>query len=255
MKQFRLDGLVAVVTGAGRGMGEAVALGLAEIGATVVVADINSAGADETAKAIRDAGGKASSRCLDVAQVAGVRAFFDDVDATVGTVDILVCAAGVIRPKSLVDHSEEDWEFMMSVNVRGTFFCLQEAARRMVKRRRGCIVTFSSTSGFVTSRTPEIAYDVTKGAIRQMTISAAAELAPHGVRVNAVAPGTILTDFNRGWLDTPEKVKVVEDRLPMGRIGVADDVVGAAIFLCSPLSEYVTGHVLVVDGGRLCRPG
>src|SRR5262245_64293720 len=104
----------------------------------------------------------------------------------------------------------------------------------MVPRRKGAIVTFCSTSGFVASRIPEIAYDVTKGGIRQLTVSAAVELAPYGIRVNAVAPGTILTDFNRSSLDSEDKLKAVADRLPLGRVGEPNDVVGAVSFLCSP---------------------
>ena len=125
----------------------------------------------------------------------------------------------------------------------------------MIPRRAGVIVTFASTSAFVASRVPEIAYDVTKGGIRQLTVSAAVEFAPYGIRVNAVAPGTILTDFNRSSLDTPDKVRVVADRLPLGRVGEVNDVVGAVTFLCSPAASYITGHTLVVDGGRLARAG
>jgi NAD(P)-dependent dehydrogenase (short-subunit alcohol dehydrogenase family) len=255
VKQFRLDGKWALVTGGGRGIGQAVAFGLATLGASVIVADILGENAQETAETIRGDGGVAQSRQVDISRVNELQQLFSDVDAMTPTLDILVCAAGVLRRNPLLDHNESDWDYMMNVNVKGTFFALQEAARRMVPHRSGSIVTFSSTSGFVASRSPQIAYDVTKGAIRQMTISAAAELAPHGVRVNGIAPGTILTDFNRAWMDTPEKIKVVEERLPMGRVGLPDDVVGGVLFLCSPLSEYVTGHVLAIDGGRLSRHG
>jgi NAD(P)-dependent dehydrogenase (short-subunit alcohol dehydrogenase family) len=141
------------------------------------------------------------------------------------------------------------------VNLKGTFFTVQEAARRMATRGTGSIVTFSSTSAFVASRIPEIAYDVTKGGIRQLTVSAAVELAPMGIRVNGVAPGTILTDFNRASLDTPQKIQAVADRLPLGRVGTPQDVVGAVLFLCSHLSDYMTGQLLAIDGGRLCRAG
>jgi NAD(P)-dependent dehydrogenase (short-subunit alcohol dehydrogenase family) len=125
----------------------------------------------------------------------------------------------------------------------------------MAPRRAGTIVTFSSTSAFVASRIPEIAYDVTKGGIRQLTVSAAVELAPLGIRVNGVAPGTILTDFNRASLDTAEKTQAVADRLPLGRVGTPADVTGAVLFLCSPMSSYMTGQLVVVDGGRLARSG
>jgi NAD(P)-dependent dehydrogenase (short-subunit alcohol dehydrogenase family) len=229
MDGFRLDGMTAVVTGAGRGMGREAALALARLGADVAVADINKAGADETSASIRAQGGKAWSAQVDVSNVAQVRGFFRSLPAPL---DIAICAAAIIRVKPFLDHDEADWDDLARVNLKGMFFSVQEAARQMVPHRKGAIVTFCSTSGFVASRIPEIAYDVTKGGIRQLTVSAAVELAPFGVRVNGVAPGTILTDFNRATLDTSEKIKAVADRLPLGRVGEPQDVLGALLFLC-----------------------
>jgi NAD(P)-dependent dehydrogenase (short-subunit alcohol dehydrogenase family) len=243
---------MAVVTGAGRGMGRAVALDLARHGADVTCLDINEQGAKETAATITRDGGKASAARLDVSNVGDIRRTFRGLAAPL---DIVVCAAGVLRVKPFLDHEEDDWDVLSNVNLKGTFFSVQEAARAMLPRRRGVIITFASTSAFVSSRIPEIAYDVTKGGIRQLTVSAAVELAPYGIRVNAVAPGTILTDFNRASLDTAEKIQVVADRLPLGRVGEPNDVVGAVTFLCSPGASYITGHTLVVDGGRLARAG
>jgi NAD(P)-dependent dehydrogenase (short-subunit alcohol dehydrogenase family) len=247
-----LKGTQAIVTGAGRGMGRAVACDLARHGASVTCLDINEQGAEETAETIKRDGGSASAVRLDVSNVQEVRRIFRGLTAPL---DIVVCAAGILRVKSFLDHEEEDWDVLSDVNLKGTFFCVQEAARAMLPRRQGVIVTFASTSAFVSSRIPEIAYDVTKGGIRQLTVSAAVELAPCGIRVNAVAPGTILTDFNRSSLDTDNKLKVVADRLPLGRVGEPNDVVGAVTFLCSPGASYITGHTLVVDGGRLARAG
>jgi NAD(P)-dependent dehydrogenase (short-subunit alcohol dehydrogenase family) len=247
-----LKGSMAVVTGAGRGMGRAVALDLARHGADVTCLDINEQGAKETAETITRVEGKASAARLDVSDVVDIRRTFRGLAAPP---DIVVCAAGVLRVKPFLDHEEEDWDVLADVNLKGTFFSVQEAARAMLPRRAGVIITFASTSAFVSSRIPEIAYDVTKGGIRQLTVSAAVELAPYGIRVNAVAPGTILTDFNRSSLDTAEKIQVVADRLPLGRVGEPNDVVGAVTFLCSPGASYITGHTLVVDGGRLARAG
>jgi NAD(P)-dependent dehydrogenase (short-subunit alcohol dehydrogenase family) len=255
MLDLRLDGKRAVVTGGGRGMGRVVAIELAGLGAAVAVCDINLVGATDVAKEITAAGGVAIAEEVDVSDPEAVRGLFARLDEEFGDLDIAVLAAGVIRPRPLLEHTPEDFDHMIGVNVRGTFFTLQEAARRMAARGSGKIVTFSSTSGFVSSRIPEIVYDVTKGAIRQMTISAAVELASSGVQVNAIAPGTILTDFNRATLDTPEKLATAGEHLPMGRVGAPEDVVGAVCFLCSPLSDYMTGHILVVDGGRLGRAG
>lgn len=250
-----LTGQTALVTGGGRGMGRAVALGLARAGARLFIADRDGANAASVAEEIAATGGEARAITMDVSVVAEIENCFAEIDRAGRPLDIAVLAAGVLRAKPLLDHTEEDWQFMSDVNLRGTFFTLQAAARRMIPRGRGTILNFSSTSAFVASRVPEIVYDVTKGGIRQMTVSAAVELAPHGIRVNALAPGTVVTDFTRPTLGTPEAIAAAETRLPMGRLGVPDDVVGAAVFLCSPAASYITGHLLAIDGGRLARAG
>ncbi|APH74233.1 SDR family NAD(P)-dependent oxidoreductase [Aquibium oceanicum] len=255
MTEFDLSGKTALVTGGGRGIGRAIALGLARAGARVFVADIDAGNAAIVAGEIADQGIASRSLRIDVSKVEDIDRGFAEIDDLGWPLDIVVLAAGVLRAKPLLEHTEDDWRFMAEVNLKGTFFTLQAAARRMVERGQGTILALSSTSAFVASRVPEILYDVTKGGIRQMTISAAAELAPHGIRVNALAPGTIVTDFNRATLDTADKIASAESRLPMGRLGGPDDVVGAAVFLCSPASAYVTGHLLAVDGGRLTRSG
>lgn len=255
MTEFDLSGKTGLVTGGGRGIGRAIALGLARAGARVVVADIDAGNAAIVAGEIADQGIASRSLRIDVSKVEDIDRGFAEIDDLGWPLDIVVLAAGVLRAKPLLEHTEDDWRFMSEVNLKGTFFTLQAAARRMVERGQGVILALSSTSAFVASRVPEILYDVTKGGIRQMTVSAAAELAPHGIRVNALAPGTIVTDFNRATLDTPDKIASAESRLPMGRLGGPDDVVGAAVFLCSPASAYVTGHLLAVDGGRLTRSG
>ncbi len=247
----RFDGKVAIVTGAGRGMGRAVASRFGREGARVVVAEVNSEHGEEVAGEIRSAGGDATAVQLDVSKPADVRRLFAAAVKRYGAVDIVVNNAGIAVARPLVDYTEEDWDRQMGVNVKGVFFCCQEAARVMIPRRQGKIVNFASTSAFVSSSKPEVAYDTSKGAVRQMTVSVAAELAPHSINVNAVAPGTTATEMTRSTLATEEGLAWQLARIPMGRVGRPDDIASVVLFLCSPEASYITGHTLVADGGWL----
>jgi NAD(P)-dependent dehydrogenase (short-subunit alcohol dehydrogenase family) len=247
----RFEGKVAVVTGAGRGMGRAVALRLAREGASVVVAEVNTDHGAEVADEIRADGGTAKAVAADVSRVTDVTRLFDDAVDAFGAVDILVNNAGIAVARPMLDYTEGDWDRQMSVNVKGVFFCAQAAARLMVPRRQGKIVNFASTSAFVSSSKPEVAYDTSKGAVRQMTVSMAAELAPHGINVNAVAPGTTATEMTKSTLATEEGLAWQLARIPLGRVGEPDDIASVVLFLCSPEASYITGHTLVADGGWL----
>ena len=217
----------------------------------MVVAEVDAAAAQKSAKAITDAGGRAISVTADVSRVEEVRALFQRTIDELGTVDILVNNAGIGIPKPLLEYTEADWDRQLGVNLKGMFFATQEAARVMIPKRRGKIVNFASTAAFVSSSTPETAYDISKGGVRQLTVSVAAELAPHHINVNAVAPGTIMTELTLRVLDTPEKMDRAAAKIPMGRLGSPDDMVGPVLFLCSAEADYITGHTLVVDGGWL----
>jgi NAD(P)-dependent dehydrogenase (short-subunit alcohol dehydrogenase family) len=247
----RFEGSVAVVTGAGRGMGREVALRLGREGASVVVAELNTNHGDEVAEEIRVAGGTAAAVTADVSRVQDVQRLFDEATKAFGTVDILVNNAGIAVERSILDYTEADWDRQMGVNVKGVFFCSQAAARLMIPRRKGKIVNFASTSAFVASSHPEIAYDTSKGAVRQMTVAMAAELAPHGINVNAVAPGTTYTEMTKSSLNTDEGLSWQLARIPMGRVGQPGDIAAVVLFLCSPEASYITGHTLVADGGWL----
>ena len=251
MASMRFAGQAAIVTGGGRGMGRAVALGLAREGAAVAVADVDEAPAAEVRSEIEKAGGKAIAIQADISRVEDVRRMFGETFAAMGGVDILINNAGIGIPKPLVDYTEADWERQLDVNLKGMFFATQEAAKLMIPKGRGKIVNFCSTAGFVSSSTPETAYDISKGGVRQLTISVAAELAPHNINVNAVAPGTIMTELTLKVLNTEEKMARASAKIPLGRLGTPEDMVGPVLFLCSTDADYVTGHVLVVDGGWL----
>jgi NAD(P)-dependent dehydrogenase (short-subunit alcohol dehydrogenase family) len=251
MTGMRFAGQTAVVTGAGRGMGRAVALALAREGAAVVVAEVDRASADQVTGEVEAAGGRARAVIADIASVEDVRRLFQETVGAFGGLDILVNNAGIGIPKPLVDYTEQDWDRQLGVNLKGMFFATQEAAKLMIPKRRGKIVNFASTAAFVSSSTPETAYDISKGGVRQLTISVAAELAPHNINVNAVAPGTIMTELTLRVLDTEEKMARASAKIPLGRLGTPEDMVGPVLFLCSSDADYVTGHVLVVDGGWL----
>ncbi len=251
MLAMRFSGQVAVVTGAGRGMGRAVALGLAREGANVVVAEVDRTSADQVVAEVESAGARGVAVTVDIANVQAVRSLFEQAVAAFGTVDILVNNAGIGIAKPLVDYTEEDWDRQLGVNLKGMFFATQEAAKIMIPKRRGKIVNFASTAAFVSSSTPETAYDISKGGVRQLTVSVAAELAPHNVNVNAVAPGTIMTELTLKVLNTEEKMARAAAKIPLARLGTPEDMVGPVLFLCSSDADYVTGHVLVVDGGWL----
>lgn len=247
-----LDGRVAVVTGAARGIGYAIAQRLVGEGAHVVVADVAAEGAQRAARELSPSGQEAIGVGLDVADVAALPAFMQRAREWQGRLDILVNNAGIARRADVLEVTEEDWDAIMAVNLKGVFFAAQQAAAIMATQEsRGVIVNLASTSAFVSSTTPMIAYDTSKGGVRMLTISLAVHLAPLGVRVNAIAPGTIDTELTRGVLDESRRSNQASHRIPLGRLGQPDDLAGAVAFLCSDDARYMTGHIMVVDGGRL----
>jgi len=248
-REPRFQDAVALVTGAGRGMGKAVAQRLAQEGARVVVAEVSPELGASAAEEINAAGGHAMAVAADVSRSDDVQGMFEQVVSTYGRLDILVNNAGIAVGKPLLEYTEAEWDRQMGVNVKGVFLCSQAAARLMVPQRSGKIVNFASTSAFVASSRPGVAYDTSKGAVRQMTTSMAAELAPHGINVNAVAPGTVATEMTRESVSTEEGMAWQLARIPLGRLAQPDDVAGVVLFLCSAEASYITGHTFLVDGG------
>lgn len=241
----------ALVTGGARGLGRSVAARLAARGDLVYVADVDDEAARSTATELSAEGGEVRAVRLDVTDVDQVRSVVESVDADVPLTTV-VNNAGVGWSTPLVDVTPEQFDSLMGVNLRGTFFVLQAAARVMSPRRRGSIVNFASTSAFTASTNAMVPYDTSKGAVRMLTIAAARELAPVGIRVNAVAPGTVSTDLTRALVDDEADLEhLAATHIPLGRLGMPADIAAAVDYLSSPDADYVTGHVLVVDGGWL----
>jgi NAD(P)-dependent dehydrogenase (short-subunit alcohol dehydrogenase family) len=256
---MRLKDRTAIITGGARGIGRAMALGFAREGSRVVVADLRMPEAHDTVQTIEAAGGEALALEVDVARLADLDRMVEDTLRRFGAIDILCNNAGVSAGAGdLFGYTEADWDRILGINLKAAFFASQKAARVMAEAGRGgVILNTASTSAFIASSRATIPYDVSKGGLRQMTISLAAHLVEHGIRVNAIAPGTIDTELGAGVMDPAVRRALMEkrarERIPMKRLGQPDDLVGAALFLCSDDSAYVTGHVLVVDGGILVR--
>jgi 2-deoxy-D-gluconate 3-dehydrogenase len=254
LETFRLDGRSAMVTGGGRGIGRAVALGLSEAGAKLAVADIDLAAAEDTASAIREQGGEAIAVALDVADEAAVEAGIKKTALTHGGIDVLVNNAGTAIRRPSVELALADWDKVVRVNMTGLFLCARAAARLMIAGRGGSIVNMASIMGLSGGGLyPNISYQATKGAVVNMTRALALEWARSGIRVNAVAPTWVRTDFIKGLLTQPELIARIEAMTPLGRLAEPSDVVGAVLFLASPASAMVTGHTLPVDGGFLAQ--
>ena len=215
-----------------------------------MVADIDAAAAEAVAQALVRAGGAARSVPLDVTDVAAVRRTVAAVDAE-SPLRTVVANAGVAFTRPLVEVEPEEYDRLMDVNVRGVFFVMQAALRALVPRRAGSIVTVCSTSGFTASTAPMAAYDASKGAVRLLTQAAAREAAASGVRVNAVAPGTVETALTLGLASAEALADLGRTHVPLGRLGQPHEIAAAVAFLASDAASYVTGHVLVVDGGWL----
>lgn len=246
---MKLLGQVAVVTGGSRGIGRVIALALAEEGCNVVVADIDEASARQVAQEIKRMGRKALAVRTDVAKLADVQRLFVKTMEHFGKLDILVNNAGIIRRGTLEDHSDEDWELVMAVNLRGTYYCSREAARIMKRQKSGRIINISSVAGKVGDITSAPSYGPSKAAVNALTKSLARELAPFGITVNAVAPHAIETEMTAEWPEERRRAMIAQ--IPLGRLGKPEEVAAAVVFLASPGSAFITGEILDVNGGYL----
>ncbi len=248
-----LQGQVALVTGAGRGIGRAIALRLAEAGAAVAISDMEADTAESVAVEVRGAGGTALAVAADVSDEAAVKSMVRACTDELGGLDVVVNNAGIFPPCPVLGMETAMFDRVIAVNLRGVFLCTREAAAAMVERGAGgAIVNVTSIDAIHPSMVGLAHYDASKHGVWGFTKNAALELAPHGIRVNAVAPGGVLTpgveEMGGG---SAEAVRAFSARVPEGRMGDPDDIARAVLFLASDLAEYMTGAQLVVDGGVL----
>ncbi len=255
---YNLRGQTALITGAAQGLGLEIATELARCGAAVQIADVHEEKAQAAAQALRDQNLLAGSVSVDIADSRSVDAAIEQILARSGRLDILVTSAGIGQSVApIVELSNDEWNRVLGVTLTGTFYCCRAAARIMMPQERGCIVNLASVNG----QNPAVmvaAYNAAKAGVISLTRTLALELAAYGVRVNAVSPGPVYTDFNRTvmgqrcqrlGITEQELIERVRSSIPLGRWGEPEDIANAVAFLCSPQAGWMTGEVLRVSGG------
>jgi NAD(P)-dependent dehydrogenase (short-subunit alcohol dehydrogenase family) len=248
-----LAGKVALVTGSSQGIGKAIALGFAEAGANVAVCSrgIKEGQLEGVAEDIQRLGRKSMAIRADTSRKSDVEKMVEKVMDQFGAIDILVNNAGILIRAPLLELTEESWDKLLNVDLKGYFLCAQAVGKRMVQRKKGNIINISTQFAF---RAPTVgmgAYAIAKAGVVMLTRVLAQELGRYGIRANSIAPGLTRTDFSRATWSNPELMKQIEASLPLGRIAESVDLVGAALFLASDASSYVTGNTILLEGGGL----
>ena len=245
---FDLTGKVAMVTGSARGIGFSIASALAAYGADIVLCDLLTDELEESRKAISNLGRRVLAVRADITKIPEIQAMVDKAVEEFERIDILVNNAGINITQWAVDVTEEAWDKVMNINLKAVFFCSQAVGKVMIGRKSGKIINVSSQAGTV-AIPQRAAYCSSKGAVNQLTKLLALEWAPHGINVNAIAPTFIETKFTEPMFRNADFHRYVLNSIPLGRIGMPEDVTGAVVYLASSASGLVTGHVLLVDGG------
>lgn len=253
-KEMSFKDKTVIVTGAARGIGNAVVRAFVTCGANVVLCDVDELGIRKTSDEINARGEKSLYFTMDVGKRSEVEEIFGQVKNRWGAPDILVNAAGIITRNEFLDDKDDDWDRVLNVNLKGPWLCSQTAARLMVaSKKTGAIVNFASVNSELSDST-QVIYSASKGGLRSLTKGMAIALAPHGIRVNAVGPATVITDLNRQFfMDHPEQLQRRLRRIPIGRMGTPDEIVGAVLYLASDWATFVTGSCLFLDGGVLSQ--
>lgn len=245
---FDLTGKTALVTGAGKGIGQAIAIAFAEFGADLLICSRTESDLEKTAEKIRGFGRKAYHFVMDISKMEEVRRGSQKAIGMVDRIDILVNNAGANIPKKALEVTEQEWDIIQNTNVKGLFFFTQAIAKGMIERKKGKIINIASNVGLVgmAERSP---YCTSKGGVVLLTKALAVEWAPYHVNVNAICPSLIKTPMVAPRLNDPEFMSNMMRKIPMGRPGEVEDVSGAALYLASEAADFVTGHALAVDGG------
>ncbi len=251
LPDFSLAGRVALVTGGRRGIGRTIALTFAEAGADVALCDLvlEDGQLQSVTREIRDFGRRSLFARADTSRKKDVDDLVEKVIGEFGRIDVLVNNAGISINSPILDMSEEDWDRTLDIDLKGYFLCSQAVGRRMVEQKSGAIINLASQFAFrVTAGMG--AYSIAKAGVVMLTRSLAQELGKFGIRANAIAPGMVKTEINQARRSHPGELARIESAIPLGRIAEPDDLVGAALFLASEASRYITGQTLLVDGGR-----
>ena len=245
-----LEGQVAVVTGGGTGIGRGIALEFAKAGADVVVASRRLSVLEKVSEEVTTLGKRSLAVQTDISRKTDVDNLVQRVMDEFGAIDILVNNAGVWIKRRMLEFSEDDWDKIMDVNIKGYYLCSQAVGKRMVQQKRGNIINIASISSFVVDE-EEGPYCISKAGVAMLTKALARELASYNIRVNAIAPGSVRTEMSERLYSDPEVVKQEEAKIPLGRIAEPSEIASVALFLASDASSYMTGSTIVVDGGYI----